>query len=256
MFEICEHQEKTLGLGLGPRQLYSWGRLTIGVMTERELIYVADPMCSWCWGFAPSVEALTDHHPNLPLSVVMGGLRPGASAEPLNDGMRSYLTQAWTAVSERSGQPFDHRFLARDGWVYDTEQAALAVVAMRQLAEQHTLRFLTRVQRAFYAEGVDVTDPTVYEDLLTGFPVDPVEFESTMQSETTKKTTWGDFSLSRTWGVTGFPALLARHGDQATYLTAGWSSAENVDAALHSWLDDQDPDAGGAPACSISDGVC
>ena len=130
-------------------------------MPDLELIYVADPMCSWCWGFAPSIEAIADHHSDLPIRVVMGGLRPGAAAEPLNEGMRSYLTRAWTSVSERSGQPFDHSFLDRDTWIYDTEQAAIAVVAMRRVDESQTLSFLTRLQRAFYAEAFDVTDPAV-----------------------------------------------------------------------------------------------
>ena len=25
---------------------------------DARLLYVMDPMCSWCWGFAPVVEAL------------------------------------------------------------------------------------------------------------------------------------------------------------------------------------------------------
>ncbi|MDH5423255.1 MAG: DsbA family protein, partial [Acidimicrobiia bacterium] len=112
--------------------------MVISPMLDLELIYVADPMCSWCWGFAPSIEAIADHHSDLPVRVVMGGLRPGAAAEPLSDGMRSYLRQAWTAVGDRSGQPFDHSFLDRDGWTYDTERAAIAVVAMRQVDETQT----------------------------------------------------------------------------------------------------------------------
>ena len=26
---------------------------------EKELIYVADPMCSWCWGFSPVIDRIT-----------------------------------------------------------------------------------------------------------------------------------------------------------------------------------------------------
>ncbi|MFQ5523922.1 MAG: DsbA family protein, partial [Acidimicrobiia bacterium] len=39
-----------------------------------KLIYVGDPMCSWCWGFAPEIEDLADEYP---VEVVVGGLRPG-----------------------------------------------------------------------------------------------------------------------------------------------------------------------------------
>ena len=27
-------------------------------MSRNRLIYVMDPMCSWCWGFAPVAQAL------------------------------------------------------------------------------------------------------------------------------------------------------------------------------------------------------
>lgn len=202
-----------------------------------ELIYVADPMCSWCWGFSPSIEAVASHHPDVPIRLVMGGLRPGAAAEPLDDRMRSYLAGAWRAVAERSGQPFDHSFLEREGWTYDTEQAAVAVVAMRRLDESLALPFLTTVQRAFYAGGTDVTHPTAYPDLVDEFPVDGDVFIETMHDEVTRKMTWGDFSLSRRWGISGFPALLGRDGDHAEYLIAGWASPEDTDRALHEWLD-------------------
>jgi putative protein-disulfide isomerase len=225
-------------------------------MSDLEIIYVADPMCSWCWGFAPSIEALAEHHSDLPIRVVMGGLRPGAAAEQLTDGTRSYLTQAWTAVEERSGQPFDHGFLERDNWTYDTEQAAIAVTAMRQVDESQALPFLTRVQRAFYVEGIDVTDPGVYSDLVDGFPVDRDEFLTTMASGVTKKLTWGDFSLSRSWGISGFPAVLGRDGEEAGYITAGWASPVDADSALHAWLEARSAGALEAPSCDLNGELC
>jgi putative protein-disulfide isomerase len=49
------------------------------------LIYVMDPMCSWCWGFAPVADALVQQAraAGVPLHLVMGGLRSeGAALEP------------------------------------------------------------------------------------------------------------------------------------------------------------------------------
>ena len=49
------------------------------------LIYIADPMCSWCYGFAKTVDELLadpgDAAP-LQLALVMGGLRP-FTTEPI-----------------------------------------------------------------------------------------------------------------------------------------------------------------------------
>ena len=65
----------------------------------RKLIYVGDPMCSWCWGFAPEIESLADDYP---IEVVVGGLRPGPSAQPLDvapGGVSSYVASIPVALS-------------------------------------------------------------------------------------------------------------------------------------------------------------
>ena len=48
-------------------------------MAERQLLYFADPMCSWCWGFSPVVEELgTRYQVRATLAVVMGNYKtPG-----------------------------------------------------------------------------------------------------------------------------------------------------------------------------------
>jgi putative protein-disulfide isomerase len=45
------------------------------------LLYVMDPMCSWCWGFAPVAEALiAQARRPVCTRLVPGGLRTGGSA--------------------------------------------------------------------------------------------------------------------------------------------------------------------------------
>ena len=39
------------------------------------LIYIADPMCSWCYGFGPELTSLLDTLPDARLDIVLGGLR-------------------------------------------------------------------------------------------------------------------------------------------------------------------------------------
>ncbi|HCN45385.1 MAG TPA: disulfide bond formation protein DsbA, partial [Pseudomonas sp.] len=50
-------------------------------MTAR-LLYVMDPMCSWCWGFAPVAAALIAQaqQAGVETRLVVGGLRTGSSA--------------------------------------------------------------------------------------------------------------------------------------------------------------------------------
>lgn len=209
-------------------------------MSAMEFVYVGDPMCSWCWGFAPTIEAMARRY-TIPIRVVVGGLRPGPNAQELTEHYRGVLAHHWEQVAGASGQPFDHRFLERDGWVYDTELPAIAVVAMRSRSPEHTLEFFTRLQRAFYAESVDVTDPSVYADLIEGFPVDAESFAVDLADENMKKLAWRDFSEARSLGVSGFPALLFHDGDTWAVATKGYMPYETLEPAITGWLTERYP---------------
>lgn len=197
------------------------------------LIYVGDPMCSWCWGFAPEIESLAKDHQ---VEVVVGGLRPGPAAQTLSEGMAGFLRTHWLEIAERTGQPFDTRFLdRRDGWVYDTEPAAIAVTTMRSLRVESTLGYFTDVQRAFYADGEDVTDFGILASLAGRHGVDRDAFLEELETEQAKKRAWADFSRSRNWGIAGFPTLVGElTGDRLALLARGWTRAEVIRSRIES----------------------
>ncbi len=213
--------------------------------------YIGDPMCSWCWGFAPVLEQLRDTFA-LPVEVAVGGLRPGPAAEELDDRMRDFLAHHWEQVEATSSQPFDHAGLHKpEGWKYDTEPGCVAVVTMRALAPADTLRFMARLKRAFYAENVDITDTTVYPALLEGFGVDPADFMARFRSDDMKKVAWQDFAAARKLGVNGFPTLLLREGETFTLATAGYMPAERLVPGLQRWFEQRHPAVLQGAACDV-----
>lgn len=228
--------------------------MTESITTERlEFVYVGDPMCSWCWGFAPAVEQLRDGF-NIPVRVVVGGLRPGDAAEPLDESMWRYLETTWVQVADRSGQPFDTKFLDRaDGWIYDTELPAMAVVTMRRLRPEVELDFFTSLQRAFYAEGVDITDADHYPHLAGEFLEDTTQFLAEFTGDDARWAAWDDFSTARSWGIGGFPALLLRDGETLGSITNGFQPADRLVPAVADYLVNQNPVDG--VVCTI-DGYC
>src|SRR5690242_2695034 len=140
-------------------------------MQPAQLIYFADPMCSWCWGFAPVIRAIRRRFgAGLPIRLVMGGLRPGTH-KPMTAEAWAEIDRHWAHVAEASGQPFHPDLKLREGFVYDTDPGARAVVIVRRFDMEMAIAFLERAQRAFYAENQDVTDPEVLADLAGEFGV-------------------------------------------------------------------------------------
>ena len=200
------------------------------------LLYIADPMCSWCWGFSPVIDVVRDHFGGeLPMRLLMGGLRPGTE-EPMNDGMKSEIKGHWEHVHQATGQPFDYAFFERDGFVYDTEPSCRAVVATRRLAPDLAFDFLKRVQEAFYAMNRDVTDLDVLADIAEETGIDRTAFTAEYTAGQTITETWRDFETSRTMGVTGFPTLLVGSDDGGyEVITAGYRPWESVRELIEGW---------------------
>jgi putative protein-disulfide isomerase len=213
-----------------------------GAQGTPHFIYFADPMCSWCYGFAPVVAALAERFEGrLPLRIVMGGLRAGNTTE-MTAKDRDYIRGAWTRVGEASGQPFDFSFFDREHFTYDTEPACRAVVTMRRLAPEKALAFKARVSQAFYAENRDTTDAKVLAELATEFGHDAERFEMEMLSAEARNETMRDFLTSQQAGVQGFP-LLAAGTEAAGYalVTSGFRPLDGLPEAIDQWL------AAGAP---------
>ncbi len=191
------------------------------------LIYVGDPMCSWCYGFArPLDELLADPQDAAPLqlALVMGGLRP-FTTEPMTAERVTELAGHWHHVEEASGQPFaklPHTALNTPGFAYNTEPASRAVVTIRTLRPQQVWPYFKAVQQAFYAEARNVTDPAVLADLAVqcGLPRD--EFGHSFASQAMRDATLADFRQSQAWGIRGFPTLLAEHGTHLHLVGSGY----------------------------------
>jgi putative protein-disulfide isomerase len=197
-------------------------------MSEPYLVYFADPMCSWCYGFGPELDALMQQRPGLRVDVVMGGLR-AYNTETLTPEFRRSTAEHWSHVARESGLPFNDAALAREGFVYDTEPACRAVVAVRATDAARALPYLKRVQRAFYAQGRDVTQPGVLADLAAEEGLERAVFLAAHASQEARDAVRQDFTATQQTGVTGFPTLAAAYPDRRYFLvTAGFAHAADL----------------------------
>ncbi len=192
------------------------------------LLYVADPLCSWCYGFAPSLAAVRARWPGLTINTMLGGLR--VEGEPLDARLRGLLQHHWDEVGRRSGQPFVPDALQREGWRYTTEPACRAVVTVRELAHAEdaasaparALAMFHAIQTAFYAQGHDATDAELLADVAQGQGTDRARFSAAFAGAEMRGQAQDDFGAAQRLGIRGFPALLAVRAGQAQMVAAGW----------------------------------
>lgn len=205
-------------------------------MTAR-LLYVMDPMCSWCWGFAPVAEALIQQarEAGVETHLVPGGLRSGSSA--LDASTRRYILEHWQAVNQATGQPFQLDGAMPEGFVYDTEPACRALVAARSLDPHRAWALLALIQQAFYQRSEDVTLPMKLVELAEQVGFDRAAFADAFSSSDTRNTTAADFTWVQDLGIAGFPTLLAERNGQLALLTNGYQPLESLQPLLGRWLE-------------------
>jgi putative protein-disulfide isomerase len=193
-------------------------------------------MCSWCYGFAPVIERIAEHFGDrLPVRVMAGGLRAG-NTRPMQEADKNYIRSAWRRVHQASGQPFDFTFFEREGFVYDTEPACRAVVAMRRRAPEQAVRFIGRISRAFYAEGRDTTALDVLADIAGEHGTDRAAFRAELDLPDVRNETFRDFLLAQELGVQGFPTLVAGPtGEGYALVTSGFRPVDGLIEALETW---------------------
>lgn len=198
------------------------------------LIYYADPMCPWCWGFAPVLSRiLLAYAAHFELEMVMGGLSPGVT-EPLDAYARSVLVGRWRRIAGRTGRPIDPRFIDRDGFIYDTEPACRAVVAARQASPDLALPVFNRIQRAFFEEGRDTTRTGALASLLADIGL---ESAAVIDSEPVRKATAADFAATIAAGISGFPYLVAVDSNaRRAPITRGYTRFTNAQRIIDAWL--------------------
>jgi putative protein-disulfide isomerase len=200
------------------------------------LIYVMDPMCSWCYGFAPVLHKLkTEQEGKVKFKLVLGGLRPGTT-EPMSDEMKAAVKQHWQEVEKATEQAFDFGFFERDSFVYDSEPACRAVVTMRYLQPEKELEMAEEVQRAFYSRNNDVTKAEVLAEIALGLGIAEDTFLEKFQSDEMKEKTQQDFLIARHLQANAFPSVYLLVGHNLSLLSRGYRLYDALKAKLEEAL--------------------
>ena len=201
------------------------------------LKYFFDPLCGWCYGAAPLLDAASRIE-GLELELLAGGLwaRPTSLTAP----MRAQIRAADARIGEMTGQYFGKNYL--QGWLndettlLDSRPPIAAWLAVQSMAPDRAQAMLTAIQRAHYVEGRRVVERDVLIEVASSLGIDRQAFESALSNvdadahiETTRR------AMARL-NVGGFPtAFLEREGKWRNVpLQSYFGDAEGFVKALQS----------------------
>lgn len=181
------------------------------------LHYLFDPLCGWCYGVAPLLEAAAEV-PGLEIELHGGGMLTGSNRRAINPQWRAYVLPHDRRIAELSGQPFGDGYcnglLNDQGAVLDSEPPISAILAAQAVTGQG-LALLQRIQHAHYVEGRRVADLQVLTALAGELGLSPLQFSNAYQAACGRHTQ-AHIAASRVLlaqaGAQGFPTLLLADG--------------------------------------------
>jgi putative protein-disulfide isomerase len=190
------------------------------------LHYIYDPLCGWCYGAAPLLQAASEVD-GLHIELHGGGMMTGSNRKQVSKQLRNYVMQHDHRIAAMTGQPFGDDYfnglLLDSTAVLDSEPPITAILTAEAIAGRG-LALLARIQAAHYVQGLRVADSAVLRSLAVEIGLDQALFDSKF-AELGGVATQAHIAASRALlariGGQGFPTFALQRGTQIEVLDAG-----------------------------------
>lgn len=176
------------------------------------LIYVHDPMCSWCWGFEPTRQIIfAAVNGRMQIRRMVGGLAPDSDV-PMPTEMRSMLQQTWQQIQQTiPGTRFNFEFWQKCSPRRSTYPANRAVLAAREQGDEFDAQMTARIQQAYYLEAKNPSDNSTLIKLATDIGLDSERFANDLVADSIQQQLNDEIRTAREMGINSFPSLAVKN---------------------------------------------
>ncbi len=202
------------------------------------LYYIHDPMCSWCYGFAPVLAQLRQDLPEgLVLQRLLGGLAPDTD-EPMSLEMQASIRSNWRRIEQTiPGIVFNDDFWERCTPRRSTYPACRAVIAAREQGEQFDEAMTRAIQQAYYRQARNPSDDATLIELADELGLDTERFSRSLNSPQTRERLQQEMMLASDMGVASYPSLRLQNGAHDYWtVEVDYQQAEPILAAVRKLL--------------------
>ncbi|MGR5064767.1 DsbA family protein [Photobacterium sp. DNB22_13_2] len=200
--------------------------------SKAKLYYVYDPMCSWCWGYKPTWDQITQAIPDqVEITYVVGGLAPDCD-EPMPDIMQQQIMAYWKKIEDYLGTNFNYDFWVNNTPRRSTYPACRAIIAARSQGAE--LAMLNAIQKAYYLNAQNPSDNDVLLNLAQGMGLDMEQFKDEFLSEQTHQRLLDEIAFARSIGGNSFPSLFIERAGRIIQLPIDYQDAQTTIVQIRS----------------------
>ena len=202
-------------------------------MNSATLLYIHDPMCSWCWGFNSTWKKVKDSLPSsISIQYILGGLAPDSS-EPMPIEMRKYIQTNWSKIEQKiSGVKFNYDFWDNCTPKRSTYPACRAVIAVKNQNPDLEQTIIKLIQQAYYVNAKNPSDDSTLIELAKTLDIDIKQFTADLNSNQTQQQLLDDIALMQTLGVSSFPSLVLKIGTDLKSINIDYNDVDLILAQI------------------------
>lgn len=190
------------------------------------LYYVYDPMCSWCYAFAPTLEKVKAKLPsNVKIAYIPGGLAHHTK-EPMPLEMREKLESIWYEIETIVGTTFNHDFWKKCIPRRSTYLACQATLAAKLQNKEEEM--IDAIQNAYYQRAMNPSDEETLLQLAKELKLDVEKFKKDIYSEEIIKSFNKKMDLRRKFHLNSFPSLAIEYKNEIYPINIKYNKPEDI----------------------------
>lgn len=198
------------------------------------LIYIHDPMCSWCWGFKANFTRLRRQLPtDMAVDSILGGLAPD-SDKLMPTEMQTRLHGTWRQIQDRiPGTQFNFDFWRDCRPRRSTWPACRAVLATRAMDASLEQDMIEAIQHAYYQQARNPSDTTTLVELAEQLRLDRNAFGNLLDAPQTHRTLAEEIAFARQIGAVSLPSLRLQTGETYWPISIDYTETGSMLEAIH-----------------------
>lgn len=199
---------------------------------KTEIIYIYDPMCGWCYGFSPIIKKLAQNYKDqFNWSIYSGGMAIGSNAFDISQ-VSEYISNTLGGVEKTTGIVFGDNFrnnVLKSDYFYSSLKPAIALTVFKEMDKENSIDFSSDIQKAFFYEGESLNELNTYLQIIKKYNLSAEDFSHKFLDPIYEAKTYNnEFRVSQTYGVSGFPAVIAKTENKINILSRGFQNYEKL----------------------------
>ncbi len=195
------------------------------------LYYVYDPMCSWCYAFAPTFDEVKKKlNSNINIVYVPGGLAEHTE-EIMPKRMQEQIESIWYEIEDVVGTKFNHDFWTQCTPKRSTYLACEATLAAKEQNKEEEMIY--SIQNAYYQRAMNPSDKNTIIQLANELNLDIDLFKKTLSSEDNINNFAQKRDLRRKLNLNSFPSLALKYKKEIYPINIKYNNSQSIINQIH-----------------------